>query len=101
MTAASLEARPFFFVCVQVQTALYSFDALKVPADIQKVNCSSEAYDKQLFDRIFVADAVERMLGVDLSQQDVPIPTAPPPATHSAPESAPAETKQASHSCLQ
>ena len=50
------------FASVQVQTALYSFDALKVPADIQKVNCSSKAYDKQLFDHIFVADAVEHML---------------------------------------
>lgn len=57
--------------------ALHSFDTLQQPNDILKVNGSCPEFDKQLFDRMFVADEIESLLGVDLSKLDVPPPPAP------------------------
>lgn len=54
--------------------APHSFDTLQKPDDILRVNFSCAEFDKQLFDRIFVADEIENMLGVDL---DDPPPCAP------------------------
>ena len=79
---------------LQVQTALYAFDMLQKLDDIQKVNCNSAEFDKQLCTNIFVADLVENKLGVDWSKLDTP---APPTAPEPAPQPAPPEHNQASH----
>ena len=86
---------------LQVHTALHAFDMLQNREDIQKVNCSSPAFDKQFYDKIFVADKVESLLGVDTAKLDASppakTPTAPESASKSAPEVAPPEHKQAGH----
>lgn len=54
--------------------ALHSFDTLQQPNDILRVNCNCPEFDQQLFGRMFVADEIENLLGVDLSNLDVPPP---------------------------
>lgn len=57
--------------------ALHSFDTLQRPDDVLRVNSSCAEFDQQLFGRMFVADEVENLLGVDWSSLDVDPPPAP------------------------